>query len=295
MTSFFDRLPLALTDTSISTYELWNVLMSLFIPAVCALAVFVFLRRAAPRRKLAAFFISLPVFLVPSLFLFSGPGGAFSPILGDTSDLFQRSAGFVAVTALGTVVAGVNVIVCSSGVMKLAGRTAAAVLSVLFTFAQTALLFLTVGAPAGGRVAVSDLIPPLGKLKGAASYFGKCSPDVFALLLLIVYFISLFLCFIANKSGARLKEEDIEEQHRLERLAAERLVSPDAHRCELCAHAVELKTEPGKLLCDFSGAVDFSGICGKFEYDPLKRPVGRPSSGEETEAAEEPSGERGEE
>ena len=288
MGPFFSRLPLSLSDTALSSYRIWTLLAAVAIPAVCALAVFLFLKNAPSARKLACYFISLPIFMIPALFLLSGSDGPFSPIVGaGTASLIPEAAGFIAAVALGTLYIGINVVICSAGVTRLAGRTLAAVFTIFSVFAETFLLALTVETPRGVRAAMADYFSPLSGLGGNLSYFAECSPDVFSVFVFALFILFVFCCFFANKTKAALAEEDLAREHALSELEQLRQTSPDAPRCALCVHAADLRTEEGKMLCDTHGAVSGIGLCKRFEYDPLKRPVGDPA-GAESSVAENP-------
>ncbi len=286
MGPFFSRLPLSLSDTALPSYRIWTLLSAVAIPAICALAVFLFLKNAPPARKLACFFISLPFFMIPALFLLSGPGGSFSPVIGaETASLIPEEAGFIAAIALGTAYLGINIIICSAGVMRLAGRTLAVVFTIFSVFAEMFLLALTVETPRGAKAAMADYFAPMSKLGGNLSYFAKCSPDVFALIVFALFILLVFCCFFANKTKTALAEEDLAREHALAELEQARQTSPDAPRCALCVHAAELRTEDGKMLCDTHGAVSEIGLCKRFEYDPLKRPVPDPATAESASPA----------
>lgn len=272
MTGFFASLPLSLADTPIPSWSIWTLLASMVFPAVTALAVFVFLRRAPASRKLLCYFISLPVFLAPSLFLFSSPGGPYYPLIGEQASSIPAVCGFLSCTALGTAYLAVNVIICSAGVMKLSGRTACAVLSMFFFFSQTLLLLRSLEL-SGTRIVMKDVFPPVSGLPSSLAYFSECSPDVPAVILAILFFISVFLCFFANRSRAELAESARKRERDFSRLEAQRRTSPDASRCSLCVYASELRTDSSKVLCDKRGPVPGLWLCPKFEYDPLKRPV----------------------
>jgi len=281
MAGFFSALPLSLADTSISSWSVWTLIASIAFPAITALAVFVFLRGAPASRKLLCYFISLPVFLAPSLFLFASPGGPYYPLIGEQASMIPQVCGFLTCMALGTAYLALNVIICSAGVMKLAGRTACAVLSMFFFFSQTLLLLRSLELQ-GPRIAMKEVFPATGGLPASLSYFAECSPDALSVMLAALFLISVFLCFFANLSRAELAEAGRRRESDLERLEAGRRTSPDASRCSLCVHASELHTDRSKVLCDKRGPVPGLWVCPKFEYDPLKRPVpGKDSGGEQ--------------
>ncbi len=253
-------------------YPVLALALAVAEPLVCALAVFLFLRRAVIRTRLLTFALNVAVYEALVFLVFSDLQGVLDALGGAGSVKLPDVCGFLCSLCAAVVCLGLSVLMCGNGVMKFRGRLSAFILTAVFAFAEGAAVFGCYEVSLGGYsgYSLSEVFPFLSFLPAPVAESGT---DTVAGALFCLYVVCLFLCFLANRNAReiaegekKLREEASVRRHGLSEDAAAELCC-----CASCQLAVELRSDSGAVLCDRKGIVDASHICQDFVYDPLKR------------------------
>ncbi len=253
-------------------YQFFTLICAAVQPVICAVAVFVCLRRAVLKNKLLSFAFNCAVYEFLTLAVFLNVQKSVDFLFGAGFVKVPDVCGFLCSLFAGTVLLGFTVLMCSNGVMKFRGRLSVCVLTALFGLWQ----------------GFSAYYCELESLRGYSGFslsevfpFTRFLPDIIAesgidtvcAAAFAIFTVSLFLCFLANRNEKeiaegekKLREEASIRRHGLTEDAAAELCC-----CANCQYASELLSDPDSVLCDEKGIVAASHICSSFVYDPLKR------------------------
>ena len=263
----------SLLDTGLGTYRIWTLICAVFFPAVCAVAVFGALFRADGKRKLTVYFITLPVYFSLTAFVFTDLAHSASIFVPDAGNIFSDVSGFISALAFGIVYLGINVLICSPGVMKISGRTAAAVMTVIFfTIEALTVVNVIIVSPSGKPApSTGSVFPFVSRLPKPFDFLKDLIIDVPAAAIAVLCIVLLFLCFFANKTSAEIRNDDIAALRKSRKKAGKAEEPADKSECSVCRYASHLKTDKRSVLCEYHGIIAPDGFCDRFEYDPLKR------------------------
>lgn len=270
-------------------YSVWNAACAVLFPLLAALAVFVALRRASGAKKLITFFASSAIYVVCAVFLFEWAAKMLGIVRHDL-------VGFMLSVTAGMLYLELCVLICGAGIMRKSGITVNIIFSTLIFAASAITVYFTeIGActdsaAVEGTCAAIHRIPFLSALPPAIANSGI---ELITLALLALFITVYFLCFIANKKGDEIRQDDI-ERRRIKALAAAEDEEKKAARegvqiercCAYCEYARPLYGDEGNILCDKNGVVDADHVCRAFIYDPLKRAPARPAATFDADDAE---------
>ncbi|MCQ2428377.1 MAG: hypothetical protein MJ137_08295 [Clostridia bacterium] len=271
----FDKAGLSLTDITL--------IISALVPVITALIVFLLCIHAMLKRKFISYFASMLSYIALTLFVFSDIRGFFALLgknIGGLSDGFLALTGLIAASALGVVLMGLDALVCSSGITKAPGRIIMTVSTVLFTAVNMVLLFSLMFSDSIGSHSSVDIEIVKKENETVILSFGF---DFLSASVLALHSVITVFSFLFNKNHKELREEN---QKLFESLATEaaaddntpaekKLASgaADEKCCAVCQYALPLTGIEGKVLCERKGVTSAGYRCGRFVYDPLKRPV----------------------
>ena len=183
------------------------LLTAVILPLLTAAAVFICLRRASLARKFSVYFISMLIYVLLTVFIFSDIKGFAASLGADTSgisDGFLDLTGLHAATSVGIVFFGFNTIFCSSGITKPRGRLALLVLT-LFFFILDLVFFITLLKPDLNGYESVVAFSFTGKSRTGSFEIGF---GIISFLTLFLYIACGFLCFTANKTAAEISEDN---------------------------------------------------------------------------------------
>lgn len=264
-----------------------TLICAVLVPVLCALAVFLCLRKAPISRKATVYFVLSPIYVVLTVFVFSDITEYFKRTLF----FYPTAVGFLAALTLGIVYLSFASLICGAGILRRSGAIVNAVFTLICggicgyltvaAFSYCRYFFKTNYAPSN-VLPLSAVLPAVAKELPWASDIGV---DFIASVTFVLFLIVYFLCFIAvsNKEyvKARIAEKTAESEERdkkaeaAERRAALRHGCSDEDRCcAYCEHARQLNGDRANALCDFNGIVAAGFVCKSFIYDPLKRAPG---------------------
>jgi len=257
------------------------LILSVALPVITAIAVFLFLRHASVKRKFIMYFSTMLIFIASTLFVFSDLSGFISLFgirLDGMSADFLGLLGLITTVIFGGFLFGIDLLVCSNGIMKKPGRIFGLVITLLFFVAQSLILFyLLASKSAGAGTCIS--IDYIGKAGQAASL--DIGFDLISVAGLVLYVILMFFSFIENKTRTEIRDDDIEELERLSMGNTRDAVAGCEKCCAVCEYAQKLSGFENKVLCDKKGVTSAEYRCRSFVYDPMKRPVSKATNSSE--------------
>ena len=246
---------------------LWMIISTITIPALAAIATFVFLKHAEGSHRLAGFFTVAAIYLALNIIAFGDFFGIFSKLLPPLG--LYPAIGFLASICCGMLCLGIISVICGRSVLKRSGVILSTV-STIICFGIGAYLTYSAWDFArytyysnltrydGGRMDIKDAFPALGS-SGALLDSGIEIPVIaLFLIFLILYFISLSL--IDVRATSRTNDDD----------------DSLTRCCACCEHAACIESSRAKMLCRYRGTVLAGGVCRKYVYDPLMRRAFRP-------------------
>ena len=243
------------------------LLTAVILPLLTAAAVFICLRRASLARKFSVYFISMLIYVLLTVFIFSDIKGFAASLGADTSgisDGFLDLTGLHAATSVGIVFFGFNTLFCSSGITKPRGRLALLVLT-LFFFILDLVFFITLLKPDLNGYESVVAFSFTGKSRTGSFEIGF---GIISFLTLFLYIACGFLCFTANKTAAEISEDN---RRMFSALSYQKsTVNGVEKNCSNCQYGRKLSDED-KILCPKLGVTRSDQICGSYLYDPLKR------------------------
>jgi len=256
-------------ETASADQELYSLIFAATFPILCAIAVFLVLNMASAKRKLLSFFISLPVFVIPAVFLIPELPAFAKNILGsDFTDTIPYEVVFSLTAALGIIYLGIVSAFAGGRVMKSTGIILQFAATFVFAGIEFAVAYLSLLCFTGTNSAHN--VGTLFGVNNATFIPGIIkNATVFTLVCVIafVFLVLFFLCFLSIRKKADLKAEDIVLLHRIEE--KERRIEKEGV-CSVCRYAV-LSEDKLSVKCDFKGEKASDDRCHRFEYDPLKR------------------------
>ena len=250
-------------------YPLLTLLLCAAVPLVCALALFLCLRRADIHTRLTVFFAGCAVYIAADVFAFSD----FRNVIG----MFAETdccpcCGFICTLAAGVVLTGFCILMCSAGIMRGWGRIPVFVFTVVFSLIQAYMLYTVL--PYDTTPSVGSIFPFAASLPPAIADAGA---DIAAAAIYAVFALLCFICFASNRTPAQIAEKEKEYQIKVNRRRHGTAgTEKDETRCATCQYSRLLKTDTEHVICDTNGIVDSNHICPYFLYDPVKRIPERP-------------------
>ena len=268
-----------------------TLICAVLLPILCALAVFLCLRKCPISRKATVYFVLTPIYVILTVFVFSDITEFLTKTLESRSVVYPSSVGFLAALTIGIIYLSFASLICGAGILRRSG----AVVNAIFTLLCLVLCgYLTVvtfryyrGLPYAEAkeisvLALSAVFPSIASVFPWAANVGV---DFIAAAVFVLFIAVYFICFIAvsdkNYVKARIAEKASESEEKDKKAeAAERRASlrhgcaDEDKCCAYCEHARQLKGDRANALCDFNGIVAANFVCKSFIYDPLKRAPG---------------------
>ena len=243
------------------------LLTAVILPLLTAAAVFICLRKASLARKFSVYFISMLIYVLMAVFIFSdikGFAASLGAVTSGISDCFLDLTGLHAATSVGIVFFGFNTLFCSSGITKPRGRIALLVLT-LFFFLFDLVLFITLLKPDLNGYDSVVAFSFSGKERNVSFEIGF---EIISFITLFLFIACGFLCFTANKTSAEISEDN---RRLFNSMSHEKTTVKGVEKnCSNCQYGRKLSDE-GKILCPKLGVTNSDQICGSYLYDPLKR------------------------
>ena len=268
-----------------------TLICAVLIPVLCALAVFLCLRKAPISRKATVYFVLSPIYVVLTVFVFCDITEYITKTLEDRSVFYPAVVGFLAALTIGIIYLSFASLICGAGILRRSGAVVNAVFTLLCLVLCAYLTVVTFryyrGLPYAEAkeirvLALSEIIPSVASVFPWSESIGV---GITAAAIFVLFLIVYFICFIAVSDNdyvkARIAEETAESEEKdkkaeaAERRAALRRGCSDEDKCcAYCEHARQLNGDRANALCDFNGIVAAGFVCKNFIYDPLKRAPG---------------------
>ncbi|MCQ2354589.1 MAG: hypothetical protein MJ102_05725 [Clostridia bacterium] len=293
-------------------FSVWTLICAVLLPVLCAAAVFVFLRRASISRKLICYFVTTPIYVAVTVFVFGDLTDIAERILPRVHEVCLPFVGFISALTVGILYLSIASLICGAGIMRRGGAVANAITTIICFILSGCLTYASwtfCADPASMEYSIYSTLPlrfilPTGTAGIVPEAILNSGIDLISAIIFILFLIAYFLCFLSTRNTESTYREDdlpedeysplnedvpIDNRRRMRSLRREMRdeekgnVSADKAAefescCAYCEHARRLTGDSGNSLCDFNGIVNASHICRKFVYDPLKRMPSRVNS-----------------